>query len=261
MNTPENIDPRAKRWGVIAKYAALLGVGFVVAPYIFTAITGLVGLIVAGVIMLVAWMLLPTVETAARNLRLKLLKAEAARNPIETLQNEYLRRDQALTDRKNKIERLAAKTAGFGSKLAQFKRDYPADAQAYQDIYDKMVLLAKRSRDQWILAEAQLKAFDREIDRAKAKWEMAIAADGLRQDAGTVEAEFLAKLKVESSLDAIELGMNTAFAQLDTLLMESEAFEINVTGTAPKSALAALPAATGGIDVANPTATKTTINR
>src|SRR3954468_7808390 len=236
MNIPqENIDPRAKRWGVFAKYAALLGVGFVVAPYIFTAITGLVGLIVAAVILLLAWMLLPSVETAARNMRLKLIKAEAARNPIETLQNEYLRRQQSLNERKNKIERLAAKTASFGSKLSQFKRDYPNDAQAYQDIYDKMVLLARRSREQWVLAENQLQAFDREIDRAKAKWEMAIAASDLRQDAGKVEAEFLAKLKVESSFDAIETGMNSAFAQLDTLLMESEAVEINVTATAPKS--------------------------
>ena len=212
MNTPpENIDPRAKRWGIIAKYAALLVVGFVVAPYIFTAITGLIGLIVAGAIMLVVWMLLPTVETAARNMRLKLLKSEAARNPIETLQNEYLRRSQALNERKNKIETLAAKTSGFASKLAQFKRDYPADAQAYQDIHDKMVLLLKRSRDQWIVAESQLKAFDREIERAKAKWEMALAASDLRKDAGQVEAEFFAKLKVESSLDAIETGHRMLF--------------------------------------------------
>ncbi len=261
MNTPENIDPRAKRWGIVAKYAALLCVGFFIAPYIFTAITGLVGLMVAGVIMLLAWMLLPTVETAARNMRLKLLKAEAARNPIETLQNEYLRRQQALNERKNKIETLAAKTAGFGSKLAQFKRDYPADAQTYQDIYEKMVLLLKRSKDQWVLAEGQLKAFDREIERAKAKWEMAIAADGLRQDAGKVEEEFLAKLKVESSFDAIETGMNSAFAQLDTLLMESEAVEINVTGSAPQSAAPALPAADAQSSISLPNNQKAKANR
>jgi len=243
MNTPtQNIDPRAKRWGVFAKYAVLLAVGFFVAPYIFTAITGLIGLVVAGVLMLLVWMLLPAVETTARNMRLKLLKQAAARNPIETLQNEYLRREQALNERKNKIETLAAKTAGFKGKLDQFKRDYPNDAQAYQDIYDKMVLLLKRSRDQWVIAEKQLNAFDGEIIKAKAKWEMALAAADLRKDAGQVEAEFFAKLRVESSLDAIETGMNAAFAQLDTLLMESEAVEINVTGTAPKSANAELPA-------------------
>jgi len=88
-----------------------------------------------------------------------------------------------------------------------------------------MVLLLKRSREQWVLAENQLDSFDREIEKAKAKWDMALAAADLRQDAGKVEAEFFAKLRVECSFDAIELGMNSAFAQLDTLLMESESVQ------------------------------------
>ena len=234
---PLTPDQRARKWGTIAKAAMILVVGFVISPYIFTAITGLLGLLAAGGILLAAWMLLPAVGTAAANLRLKLLKAEAARNPIETLQSEYLRRDQLLNERKTKIETLAGKTNQFGSKLNDFKRRYPGEAQTYQEIYDKMVLLLKRSREQWTLAERQLQAFDGEIEKAKAKWEMAIAAADLRQDAGKVEEEFLAKIKVECSFDAIELGMNSAFAQLDTLLMESESVQINVTNTA------ALPAA------------------
>ncbi len=231
-------DPRAKRWSFAIKTIAILLVGFVVAPYVFTAITGLIGLLAAGAIMGATWMLLPAIGTWAGNMRLKLVTAEAARNPIQTLQSEYLRRDQLLNERKTKIETLAAKTAGFGTKLAGFKKDYPADSQIYQDIYDKMLLLLKRSREQWVLAEKQLQAFDREITRAKAKWEMALAATDLRQDAGQVEAEFFAKLKVECSFDAIETGMNTAFAQLDTLLMESESVQINVTA-APQAALPA----------------------
>ena len=259
MNTPPTIDPRAKRWGVIAKYAALVAIGFFVAPWIFTAITGLIGLIIAGGILLAVWMLAPAVQTAAQNMRIKLIKGEAARNPIETLQNEYLRRDQALNERKNKIETLAAKTAGFKSKLDQFKRDYPSDAQAYQEIYDKMVLLLKRSREQWMIAERQLQAFDGEIEKAKAKWEMAQAANQLRTDAGQVEAEFFAKLRVESSLDAIETGMNAAFAQLDTLLMESDGVDMkNVTGTAPQ---ATLPEGREGISSPDAIETRTKIPR
>lgn len=229
MTPTSTIDPRAKRWGLFAKYAALLAVGFFVAPYIWVAIGGLIGLVAAGGLLLGVWMLAPAVETAAANMRLRLIKAEAAKDPISTLQNEYHRRAQLLNERKTKIETLAAKTAGFGNKLAGFKRDYPGEAQVYQEIYDKMVLLLKRSREQWVLAERQLDAFDREIDKAKAKWDMALAAADLRQDAGKVEAEFFAKLKVECSFDAIEDGMNTAFSQLDTLLMESETVEISVS--------------------------------
>jgi hypothetical protein len=234
MNTPSNItDPRARRWAVVAKYGALLAVGFAAAPYVFTAITGLIGLVVAGALMLGTWMLLPFIGDAAANFRLRLIKAEASKNPIETLENESLRRAQLLQVRQEKIESLAAKTAGFGSKLQQFKRDFPADAQSYQEIYDKMVELLKRSRDQWKIADAQKDQFDREIVRAKAKWAMAIAASDLRKDAGQVESEFFAKLRVESSLDSIEMGMNSAFAQLDTLLMESESVQALPSGERP----------------------------
>ncbi len=231
MNDPQSItDPRAKRWAFAAKYGVLLVIGFFVAPMIFVAIKGIVGLAIAGSLMIGIWTVLPAVGALAGNMRLKLIKAEASKNPIETLQNEYLRRDQSLNERKTRIEALAAKTAGFGTKLSQFKRDYPSDAESFQDIYDKMVLLLKRSREQWVLAEKQLTAFDREITRAKAKWDMALAAADLRQDAGKVEAEFFAKLRVECSFDAIENGMNSAFAQLDTLLMESESVQALPSG-------------------------------
>ncbi len=234
---PLSPEQRAQKWATITKAAGVLVVGFVLAPYIFTAITGLIGLLAAGAVMAITWTVLPMLGDAAKNLRLRLIKAEAARNPIETLEGEYLRRSQLLNERKTKIETLAAKTQGFGSKLVQFKRDYPTEAEQFQQIYDKMVLLLKRSREQWVVAEKQMRAFDGEITKAKAKWAMALAAADLRADAGKVEAEFLAKLKVECSFDTIETGMNLAFSQLDTLLMESEAVEINVT-----PAKAALPA-------------------
>lgn len=46
-NTALLNDPRAKRWGNFAKVAALLTVGFFVAPFIWVALGGLLGLIVA----------------------------------------------------------------------------------------------------------------------------------------------------------------------------------------------------------------------
>lgn len=241
MHTSHTLDPRAKRWGIVAKYAALLCVGFFVAPFIFTAITGLIGLIVAGVIMLAAWMLLPTVETAARNLRLKMLKAEAARNPIETLENEYLRREQELNERRNKITALAAKTENFGSQLEDFKRRWPANAPKYESVYQRMVALVADSRRQWKKAETNLNNFAAEIEKAKAEWAIAESASDLQKDAGKVEEEFLARIRSGAAFEAIQLGMNSAIAQIDQLLMESESDEINVTGTAPQSAPAALP--------------------
>ncbi len=252
---PLTPQQKAQKWATIVRWGAYALCGFLFFPFALATIKGMLGLIACGLIAGVTWTVLPALQSYAVNMRLKMIKAEAAKNPIESLQAEYLRRDQLLEERKGKIETLAAKTAGFSTKLAQFKRDYPGEEKTYQDIYDKMVLLLKRSREQWVLAEKQLTAFDREIDRAKAKWDMALAAADLRQDAGQVEAEFFAKLKVECSFEAIEFGMNSAFAQLDTLLMESESVETNATSQA------ALPAGDSRhvIDV-TPVATKNKVS-
>jgi hypothetical protein len=222
MSIPLSPEQRAAKWGTVAKWVAFAVVGFLVSPFIVATITGMLGLIVAGAIATVAWAATPAIESAAINLRLKLIKQEAARNPIETLQAEYMRRSQLLDERKNAIERFDAKVHTFGDKLAGFKRDYPADAPKYQETYDKMLLLLKRQGDQWRLANKQLHDFNGVIDRAKALYAMACAANEAKGASGLDQDEFYASLKTETALDSITDGMNTAFSQLDTLILESD---------------------------------------
>lgn len=82
-NTALLNDPRAKRWGNFAKVAALLTVGFFVAPFIWVALGGLLGLIVAGAVCVVTWMLRGWFYSVVANMRMKLVKAEAQRNPVD----------------------------------------------------------------------------------------------------------------------------------------------------------------------------------
>ena len=239
-NIPLSPEQRAQKWGTVAKWLAFAVVGFLVSPFILATIEGMLGLIVVGLVAGGVWMALPAIQSAAINMRLKLIKAEAARNPIETLQAEYMRRSGLLDERKKAIETFDAKTRTFGDKLDGFKRDYPAEAPKYQQIYDQMVRLEKRQEQQWIEAAKGLKLFDSEIKKATAMWDMAIAADAARAGSGLDNDEFYAKLKVETSLDSIQDGMNRAFSQLDTLLLESDgASTVAVTTTAAPAALPA----------------------
>src|SRR6187399_3421311 len=98
-NTPSFDDPRAKRWGLFAKYAALLVTGFIVAPYIWVAIGGLIGLIAAAGVFGITWMTKDWLYMKAGNMRLSLIKREAATNPVETLQAEHLRNSEMLQER------------------------------------------------------------------------------------------------------------------------------------------------------------------
>jgi hypothetical protein len=237
-SVPLSPEQRAQKWGTVAKWLAFAVVGFLVSPFILATIEGMLGLLVAGAIAGGVYFAMPALQSAAINMRLKMIKAEAAKNPIETLEAEYLRRADLLDQRKQAIATFDAKTRTFGDKLDGFKRDYPAEAPKYQQIYDNMLLLLKRQNQQWMIAAKGLKAFDGEIKKARAMWEMAKAAAAAQAGSQLGDEEFYAKLKVETSLDAIQDGMNGAFSQLDTLLLEADN-----DGALPAAATqAALPA-------------------
>jgi hypothetical protein len=234
-------DPRAKRWGVFAKYAALLGVGFLVAPFILTAIQGLIGLIVAGAIMLGTWMLMPAIETWAGNMRLRFVKAEAARNPVETLQSEFQRQMVALDERKTAVGRLNGQIATFADKLQSIGQKYGKTDSAYVKLAEQLSNLkrvAANRAEKWQQAFIQLQRFEQEIERAGMIWEAAQAAAAAQESSGLTEEDFMAKLKTETSLDAIRISFNETLASLDTDLMQSDAERMAL---APAPARLALP--------------------
>ena len=223
MNQPVINDPRARFWGNIAKYGALLVAGFLVAPFIWVAIGGLIGLIVAVVVILAAWMLRPVVFSFAANMRLKLIKSEAAKNPVETLQNDLKDKAEALGKRKEAIETLNSQIRTFSDKVDEIKASYGPEDAGYQklsrDLADLRRVYAHRC-DKWKEAREQLKLYEEEIKRANMIWEAAQAAAAARETSGRTEDEFYAKLRTETAFEAIKKSYNDALASLDTALLE-----------------------------------------
>lgn len=92
------IDIEAKR-RFTENAAKIIGLGvisFLVAPIILIVIHGLIGLIVAVAIGGLAINMAPAGAAMLANWRVKALKAVAAANPIETLENQYKDRQGAL---------------------------------------------------------------------------------------------------------------------------------------------------------------------
>jgi hypothetical protein len=170
------------------------------------------------------------------NWRLKLLKAEAAANPIETLENESLRRHSIAEEKKQQVIRFDAKVNTFKGKCMQFKRDFPDEAPAYFDILGKMQSALATMRNQYQVYMRALADYDNVIIKAKAKWQMALAVKDATADMASLQEDFMAKLKVDTSLDTIEDSMNQAEAQMDSLMLDNENVED------PKSTTKALPA-------------------
>lgn len=223
--TNTTIDPRAKRWGTFAKWAAMLTIGFFVAPYIWVAIGGLIGMIVAGGILLATWMLLPAAEAAAANMRLKLIKQEAARNPVETLQIDLRNKTVALDERKTAIERLNGQIRTFADKVDEIKNKYGVQDGGYiklnEDLgYLRRVALQRAAK--WKEAHAQLIRYGEEIDRASMIWDAGQAAAAARESSGFTEEDFYAKLRSETAFDSISNSYNEALASLDTSMLEAD---------------------------------------
>lgn len=238
-------DQKAAKYGKIAKWIAV-GIGCFLFSFVAQAvITGLLGFIVAAAIAGTTYWALPLIEQKATNLKLYLMKKEAADNPIETLENEFMRRNIVLTDAEHKVETFDASCQSFADKVGQFKKNWPDQAPKFIAILDKMRQVLARQQQLLIESKRSLNLFEKEIDKAKAIWSMVQAAAVLNKSAGLSQEEFYAKLKTETAMDSITDGMNTTFAQLNTSLIEGDTAvtEINVTPAA-----VALPAPIDGIE-------------
>lgn len=226
MNTNSAIftDPRAKRWGNFVKWAAILVVGFFVAPFIWIAIGGLIGLIVAAIVLTTTWMLRPWFYSVAANLRLKLIKNEARKNPVETLEEDLRSKHVTLEQRKTNIELLNGQIRSFADSVDEILRKYGKEDPAYIKLNEQLSDLKriyKHRVERWNEALKQLNRFAEEIERAKIIWEAGLAASAARETSGLTEDEFFAKLRTETAFDAIQDNYNQALASLDTAMLDS----------------------------------------
>ncbi len=235
--TPEQ---KAARWGTAAKIAAVGVVGFLVSPFILSALAGVVGLIVLAGIYGTTWMLLPAIGDWGKSVRLKCVKAQAAANPVETLQEEHRRQSVQLDERKEAITKMDGAIRTLDQTINALVREFPDSSEIPQMRADSAELHAlKDSRDaDWQEAYVNHGLFEKEIQRVKRLWEVSLAAAAARQQSGLSEDEWMAKLKTQTSIDAIRTKLNEQLSSLSTERMQADAqrilkgrMTVNVTPT------------------------------
>lgn len=215
-----DIEQRRKRIELGVKLAALAAVGFFVAPMIFVAVKGLVGLALAAAVGVAAINLAPWYAAKMANWRLKAIKAEAAANPVETLQNAYAARLNDLAAKADAIKKFYAEVKSFEGRLVEFKQKFPEEAPRFDEQHQAMRKLLELRRAKYGQAQAEVVKFNNEVQRAKAIWEMAQAAAVMTKAAGVDADKFLERIQTETALDTVEKSMNAAFAELEMSLME-----------------------------------------
>lgn len=107
-----DLEQKRKRIEGLVKIGGLCVIGLVVAPFIFLTIQGLLGLVLAAGISFTAINFVPWYAAKVANWRLKAIKHEASKNPIETLQNDLRFKTLELDSRKTNIEKMSGQRDG-----------------------------------------------------------------------------------------------------------------------------------------------------
>jgi hypothetical protein len=208
----------------VVKVAAALIVGFVVAPFIFIAIQGLVGLVVAAGVALIAINLAPWFATTVANWKLKALKAAAAANPIETLENRYKERQEALVKIRENIKQSYAVLEGLYSQIQEHSERYPDRPSQYLTKYQKLKALVALRAEKYKTAQRNLVSYAELIEEKRSDWKIALTMAEASKLANVGE-DFQSKLLQDTALTTIQDGLNVSFAELETSLLDEEVNE------------------------------------
>ena len=231
-----DLEQKRKRIELLVKVVGLGVIGFLVAPFIYATIQGIVGLAVAGVILVVGINLMPAFGALVANWRLKALKAVAAADPIATLENRYRDRQEALGRMRENIKQSYAVLQGLHAQIQEHNEKYPHRPSQYLTKYTKLQALVANRGQKYKQAQKNLAAYGELIDEKRSDWKIAQTMAEASKLANVGE-DFTSKLLQDTALITIQDGLNMAFSELETSMLDEDATAETVVSAAP----AALP--------------------
>lgn len=208
------IEQKRARTEKIAKVVIGGVVCLAVSPIIFLVVKGLIGLIVAGVIGFTALQLTPYFAMKVGNVRMQMIRAEANKNPIETMNNVFRENMITIQEKDQKIAQFEARLGDFKSKMSGFARDFPNDVQQFADVAAKMQLVLARQKTKQKAAKVAAQEFHKQIVRAENIYEMALAAHAVQELSANIEKQVFQDIKKRVAFDSVTHSFNVAVAEL-----------------------------------------------
>ena len=225
MNTPITDEQRRKRIVTITQIAGLCGLGFIgflISPYILSSLAGLAGLSVLLLTGLAAVNLgLPYLAINVANWRLKIIKSAAAANPIETLENQYAQRQEALLKIRDNIKEFYSVIQELWTQIQDHNQKFPNSPSQFLEKYNKMKALLELRSAKYKKAQANLVAFNELIEEKRSDWKIAQSAAKASKLANVGE-DFQSKLMQDTALTTIQDGLNFAFSELEVSLLDEQ---------------------------------------
>lgn len=225
--TQQEMEAKTRKWieGKWKVLLLLLAAGFVVLPFILQAIMGLVGIVVGLSLAAVTVMYAPVFGTKMANKRLQLMKSEWAKNPIESLENDYIERQRALTAFQEGVVKVGGIARNMRDKVDEYKtRRTAKDAAKFETqvsdlerIYENRVRALEK-------ATKALEVRKTQIERASDDWRLQKELAAASKAAGVANGDsFLQKLLSDTAFTTVNEALNSSFAELELEARRSDA--------------------------------------
>jgi len=226
-------EEKKQQFITIAKWCVIILACAVVAPVVWAAITGIVGMMIGGAIGLIGINAGPVIALKLANWKYRAIDAErvghiekvvkaAETNPIETLIQQSMEKRQASDQFKQAISAFSTEVKNFTDQIKEFGKEYPEDVARFQSQLDAMNKLLKFRQDRYKQLQQELDNFDSAIKRAQAMWKMSQAAQKMNKMAGVELADPFVKIKADAAIDSVMTSMNRAFSEMETALLDNK---------------------------------------
>lgn len=218
-----NDEQKRKRIQLWSKIIGFAVVSFFVGPFVFMTFQGAVGLVALLLVWTVGNAFVPVFSRKVANWRLKAIKAEAAKNPIETMERDLLQKQQMHQQFGIALKWMIGTVESFGGKLAKTKREHAGspEIEALEKNYKAMAQLVAQRKATYEKGRQVLEQAAKNLDRQRDIWELVIESRAMNKAiSGDAESDFLAKLEMDTAHNSIQREMHSVFADIEMGLLE-----------------------------------------
>lgn len=200
---------------------ALVGLAVLapVALFALQAVTSIAMAIVVAIGIGGTLMALPAITRWWKIQVLKMMKAHARDNPVETLQLELINRQRAYEAAQGQAAVITGKRDSLREKLAEYEDKHKVKDDVLDRMITKLSDLVDRLKGSLKRTGMKLGEFERFVEQQADRWEIAkstgeLAAMLRAAQGGDVTSTFLAN----TAIDSIRTELNTSFAEIDQIL-------------------------------------------
>lgn len=180
-----------------------------------------------GGVLFAGYLALPWAKMKWKNIVLKLIKAEARKNPIETLQNELLEKRESLNKAAKTHTKIKGMRGSLKERLDAFKEKHNTSDARMEEMLKKTGQLLIDMGKAIKTASSKIDEFERTVELESDRYEMALASGDLAKayKEATGGEDPLRKFIENEALNSVRDSFHQSMAEIDELLLGNDAVQ------------------------------------